>query len=72
MGQDIYTLFHLDRNFKFISKLSNFLIPIIGWSMFITGMGNGPWNPIAYTDQRAVRARSSVSISAPGPIASAS
>mmetsp|Transcript_26947 Transcript_26947/g.67878 ORF Transcript_26947/g.67878 Transcript_26947/m.67878 type:complete len:339 (+) Transcript_26947:152-1168(+) len=34
---DIYTLFHLDRNFKFISKLSNFLIPLIGWSMFMTG-----------------------------------
>lgn len=34
---DIYTLFHLDRNFKFISKLSNFLIPLIGWSMFLTG-----------------------------------
>ena len=35
--QDIYTLFHLDRDFKFISKTSNFLIPIIGWSMFLTG-----------------------------------
>lgn len=34
---DIYTLFHLDRDFKFISKTSNFLIPIIGWSMFLTG-----------------------------------
>jgi 1-acyl-sn-glycerol-3-phosphate acyltransferase len=34
---DIYTLFHLDRPFKFISKTSNFLIPIIGWSMFLTG-----------------------------------
>jgi 1-acyl-sn-glycerol-3-phosphate acyltransferase len=34
---DIYTLFWLDRPFKFISKTSNFLIPIIGWSMFLTG-----------------------------------
>ncbi|KAK9808655.1 hypothetical protein WJX72_001338 [[Myrmecia] bisecta] len=34
---DIYTLFHLNRSFKFISKTSNFLIPIIGWSMFLTG-----------------------------------
>ena len=36
--QDIYSLFHLDRPFKFISKTSNFFIPIIGWSMFLTGM----------------------------------
>jgi 1-acyl-sn-glycerol-3-phosphate acyltransferase len=35
--QDIYSLFHLNRPFKFISKTSNFLIPIIGWSMFLTG-----------------------------------
>ena len=35
--QDIYSLFHLNRSFKFISKTSNFLIPIIGWSMFLTG-----------------------------------
>ena len=35
--QDIYSLFHLNRPFKFISKTSNFLIPIIGWSMFMTG-----------------------------------
>jgi len=35
--QDIYSLFHLDRPFKFISKTSNFFIPIIGWSMFLTG-----------------------------------
>ena len=34
---DIYTLFHLNNDFKFISKTSNFLIPIIGWSMFLTG-----------------------------------
>lgn len=36
-AQDIYSLFHLNRPFKFISKTSNFLIPIIGWSMFLTG-----------------------------------
>ena len=36
--QDIYTLFHLSRPFKFISKTSNFLIPIVGWSMFMTGV----------------------------------
>ena len=35
--QDIYSLFHLDRPFKFISKTSNFVIPIVGWSMFLTG-----------------------------------
>lgn len=34
---DIYTLFWLDAPFKFISKTSNFLIPVIGWSMFLTG-----------------------------------
>lgn len=34
---DIFTLFHLNRSFKFVSKTSNFLIPIIGWSMFLTG-----------------------------------
>jgi 1-acyl-sn-glycerol-3-phosphate acyltransferase len=34
---DIYSLFHLKRPFKFISKTSNFLIPIVGWSMFLTG-----------------------------------
>ncbi|CAI5537518.1 unnamed protein product [Closterium sp. Naga37s-1] len=34
---DIYTLFQLRRPFKFISKTSNFLIPIVGWSMFLTG-----------------------------------
>lgn len=36
--QDIFTLFHLDRPFKFVSKTSNFFIPIVGWSMFLTGM----------------------------------
>lgn len=35
--QDIFTLFQLDRPFKFVSKTSNFLIPIVGWSMFLTG-----------------------------------
>ena len=34
---DIYSLFHLRRPFKFISKVSNFIIPIIGWSMYMTG-----------------------------------
>jgi 1-acyl-sn-glycerol-3-phosphate acyltransferase len=34
---DIYTLFHLGRDFKFISKASVFLVPLIGWSMFMTG-----------------------------------
>ena len=36
--QDIFTLFHLDRPFKFVSKTSNFFIPIVGWSMFLTGV----------------------------------
>ena len=35
--QDIFSLFHLDRPFKFVSKTSNFYIPIVGWSMFLTG-----------------------------------
>ena len=34
---DIYSMFHLRRPFKFISKTSNFLIPVVGWSMFLTG-----------------------------------
>lgn len=34
---DIYSMFHLRRPFKFISKTSNFLIPVIGWSMYLTG-----------------------------------
>ena len=34
---DIYSLFHLGRFFKFVSKTSNFLIPIVGWSMYLTG-----------------------------------
>jgi 1-acyl-sn-glycerol-3-phosphate acyltransferase len=34
---DIFSLFHLDRPFKFVSKTSNFYIPIVGWSMFLTG-----------------------------------
>ena len=41
--QDIFTLFHLDRSFKFVSKTSNFLIPIIGWSMFLTGKSWSTW-----------------------------
>lgn len=34
---DIYVLMLLGRSFKFISKTSIFLIPVIGWSMFLTG-----------------------------------
>ncbi|KAK9818704.1 hypothetical protein WJX74_010425 [Apatococcus lobatus] len=34
---DIYSLFHLNRAFKFISKTSIFFFPIVGWSMFLTG-----------------------------------
>lgn len=34
---DVFTLLHLHRDFKFISKTSNFFIPIVGWSMFLTG-----------------------------------
>ncbi|KAG6673373.1 hypothetical protein I3842_16G108400 [Carya illinoinensis] len=34
---DIYTLFTLGRSFKFISKTSIFLYPIIGWAMFLMG-----------------------------------
>eukprot|EP01024_Parvocaulis_polyphysoides_P006545 TRINITY_DN11776_c1_g1_i3.p1 TRINITY_DN11776_c1_g1~~TRINITY_DN11776_c1_g1_i3.p1 ORF type:complete len:338 (-),score=40.14 TRINITY_DN11776_c1_g1_i3:113-1126(-) len=34
---DIYALFHLNRPFKFISKMATFLVPMIGWSMFLTG-----------------------------------
>mmetsp|Transcript_14175 Transcript_14175/g.42773 ORF Transcript_14175/g.42773 Transcript_14175/m.42773 type:complete len:341 (-) Transcript_14175:1423-2445(-) len=34
---DIFSLFHLGRPFKFVSKTSNFFIPIVGWSMFLTG-----------------------------------
>eukprot|EP01023_Acetabularia_acetabulum_P010578 TRINITY_DN14810_c0_g1_i4.p1 TRINITY_DN14810_c0_g1~~TRINITY_DN14810_c0_g1_i4.p1 ORF type:complete len:374 (+),score=35.19 TRINITY_DN14810_c0_g1_i4:105-1124(+) len=34
---DIFSLLHLNRPFKFISKVANFLVPIIGWSMFMTG-----------------------------------
>lgn len=45
---DIYTLFQLRRPFKFISKTSNFLIPIVGWSMFLTGHV-----PLARADKRS-------------------
>ncbi len=44
--QDIFSLFHLDRSFKFISKRSIFLYPIVGWSMFLTGASTlscPPW-----------------------------
>jgi 1-acyl-sn-glycerol-3-phosphate acyltransferase len=45
---DIFSLFHLRRPFKFISKTSNFVIPIIGWSMFLTGHV-----PLKRTDRRS-------------------
>ena len=41
--QDIFSLFHLDRPFKFVSKTSNFYIPIVGWSMFLTGRSNATY-----------------------------
>jgi len=34
---DVYALFHLRYPFKFVSKQSIFLVPFIGWSMFLTG-----------------------------------
>jgi 1-acyl-sn-glycerol-3-phosphate acyltransferase len=34
---DIFSLFRLYRPFKFVSKQSIFYIPIVGWSMFMTG-----------------------------------
>lgn len=34
---DIYTLLTLGRSFKFISKTSIFLFPVIGWAMFLLG-----------------------------------
>ncbi|RWR91623.1 1-acyl-sn-glycerol-3-phosphate acyltransferase 1, chloroplastic-like protein isoform X1 [Cinnamomum micranthum f. kanehirae] len=35
---DIYTLLTLGRSFKFISKTGIFVIPIIGWAMFLMGV----------------------------------
>ncbi|KAF3450181.1 hypothetical protein FNV43_RR06261 [Rhamnella rubrinervis] len=35
---DIYTLLTLGRTFKFISKTSIFLYPVIGWAMFLLGI----------------------------------
>ncbi|KAL2920420.1 1-acyl-sn-glycerol-3-phosphate acyltransferase 1 chloroplastic [Bienertia sinuspersici] len=35
---DIYTLLTLGRSFKFISKTSIFLYPIIGWAMYLMGV----------------------------------
>lgn len=35
---DIYVLLTLGRSFKFISKTSIFLYPIIGWAMFFMGV----------------------------------
>ncbi|KAH9317578.1 hypothetical protein KI387_019347, partial [Taxus chinensis] len=34
---DVFVLLLLGRSLKFISKTSIFLIPIVGWSMFLTG-----------------------------------
>lgn len=34
---DIYTLLTLGRSFKFISKTSIFLFPVIGWAMYFLG-----------------------------------
>ncbi|ERN08113.1 hypothetical protein AMTRI_Chr09g37240 [Amborella trichopoda] len=34
---DIFTLLILGRSFKFISKTSIFLIPVVGWAMFLKG-----------------------------------
>lgn len=73
---DIYSLFHLRRPFKarlrtarrhrhsrgaqFISKTSNFLIPIIGWSMYLTGHV-----PLSRMDRRSQMARPGRSASLP-------
>ncbi|KAL5577832.1 hypothetical protein UlMin_019531 [Ulmus minor] len=35
---DIYTLLTLGRSFKFISKTSIFLFPVIGWAMYLLGV----------------------------------
>ncbi|KAL8497588.1 hypothetical protein ACS0TY_021070 [Phlomoides rotata] len=45
---DIYTLLTLGRSFKFISKTSVFLYPIIGWAMFMLGV-----IPLKRTDSRS-------------------
>lgn len=45
---DIYTLLTLGWNFKFISKTSIFLIPIIGWAMFLMNT-----IPLKRTDTRS-------------------
>lgn len=34
---DIYTLLILGRSFKFISKTAIFLIPVVGWAMYLMG-----------------------------------
>lgn len=34
---DIFSLLHLDKDFKFVSKRSIFGIPFVGWSMWLTG-----------------------------------
>eukprot|EP00793_Prasinoderma_coloniale_P004742 PRCOL_00000503-RA len=47
---DIFTLFSLWRGFKFVSKTSVFMIPIVGWSMFLTGHV-----PLKRTDARSMK-----------------
>lgn len=41
-------MYHLRRSLKYISKLSNFLIPVVGWSMWLTGHV-----PLQRMDQRS-------------------
>ncbi|XP_062205741.1 1-acyl-sn-glycerol-3-phosphate acyltransferase BAT2, chloroplastic-like [Phragmites australis] len=45
---DIYTLLTLGRCFKFISKTSIFMFPIIGWAMYLLGV-----IPLRRTDSRS-------------------
>lgn len=45
---DIYTLLTLGISFKFISKTSIFVYPIIGWAMFLLGV-----IPLKRTDSRS-------------------
>lgn len=43
--QDIFSLLHLGRDFKFVSKGSIFMIPVVGWSMWVTGAPFPPLPP---------------------------
>lgn len=40
--QDIFALFHLGKDFKFVSKPEIFKIPFVGWSMWLTGAPSHP------------------------------